>query len=216
MIAWIPKKASERGNSMDAKRLVLPVLGLVLLLGGCSSGTKVTRVDTGVVTDLSGRWNDTDSRLVAEAMVKEALSNPWLENFTKSKGRQPVVVVGTILNRSHEHLNTQTFVTDLSRELTNSQRVQFVAGKGEREEVREERAEQAVHSREGTQKSPGKELGADYLMRGNISTILDEAEGVKAVFYQVDLELIDLESNVKSWFGQKKIKKVVERKRTLF
>jgi penicillin-binding protein activator len=53
-------------------------------------------------------------------------------------------------------------------------------------------------------------------MRGNISTILDEAEGVKAVFYQVDLELIDLESNVKSWFGQKKIKKVVERKRTLF
>jgi hypothetical protein len=45
---------------------------------------------------------------------------------------------------------------------------------------------------------------------------LDEAEGVKAVFYQVDLEMIDLENNVKSWFGQKKIKKVVERKRSIF
>ncbi len=189
---------------------------LLLTLVGCSSGTRVTRVDTNVVTDFSGRWNDTDSRLVAEAMVKEALSYPWLQTYTQTKGRQPVVVVGTILNRSHEHINTQTFVTDLERELTNSQKVSFVAGKGEREEIREERREQAVHAREDTQKSAGKEIGADYIMKGNISTILDEANGVKAVFYQVDLELVDLESNIKTWYGQKKIKKVVERKRMLF
>jgi hypothetical protein len=154
--------------------------------------------------------------MVAESMVKEALSNPWLDTFTRGKNRQPVVVVGTIVNRSHEHINVQTFVTDLQRELTNSQKVTFVAGKGEREEIREERKEQAIHAREDTQKSPGRELGADYLMRGNISTILDEAEGTKAVFYQVDLEMVDLENNVKSWYGQKKIKKVIERKRTVF
>ncbi|MBD0305580.1 MAG: penicillin-binding protein activator LpoB, partial [Nitrospiraceae bacterium] len=116
----------------------------------------------------------------------------------------------------HEHINTQTFVTDLQRELTNSQKVNFVAGKGEREEIREERREQAVYAREETQRSAGKELGADYMMKGNISTILDEAGGIKAVFYQVDLELVDLESNVKTWYGQKKIKKVIERKRMLF
>lgn len=189
---------------------------LVLTAGGCGSGTKVTRVDAGVVTDFSGRWNDTDSRLVAEAMVKEALENPWLENYTRAKGRQPVVVVGTILNRSHDHINVETFVTDLSRELTNSQKVTFVAGKGEREEIRDERREQAVHAREDTQKAPGKEIGADYILKGYISSIPDESDGVKAMFYQVDLEMIDIENNVKSWFGQKKIKKVIERKRVLF
>jgi uncharacterized protein (TIGR02722 family) len=173
-------------------------------------------VDTGLVTDLSGRWNDTDSRMVAETMVTESLGSPWLDHFTKTKNRRPVVIVGTILNRSHEHINVQTFITDLSRELTNSQKVTFVAGKGERDEVREERREQAIHAREDTQKAPGKEIGADYMMKGSISTILDEAEGVKAVFYQVDLEMVDLENNVKSWFGQKKIKKVVERKRSIF
>jgi uncharacterized protein (TIGR02722 family) len=192
------------------------LLALSLWLAGCGAEAKVTRVDPGIVTDFSGRWNDTDSRQVAEEMVKQALSYPWLDNFVKSKNRQPVVIVGTILNRSHEHINVQTFVQDLARELTNSQKVTFVAGKGEREEVREERREQAVHAREDTQKAPGKELGADYMMKGSISTILDETDGVKAVFYQVDLEMIDLESNVKSWFGQKKIKKVIERKRTIF
>ncbi len=190
----------------------------VLLAGiaGCGAETKVTRVDTGVVTDLRGRWNDTDSRMVAESMVKEALEYPWLNNFSQSKRRQPVVVVGTVLNNSHEHINVQTFVTDLERELTNSQKVTFVAGKNEREEVRTERKEQAMYAREDTQKAPGKELGADYMMKGTIATILDEADGTKAMFYQVDLQMVDLESNAKVWFGQKKIKKVIEKKRTIF
>jgi uncharacterized protein (TIGR02722 family) len=192
------------------------LIGAGVSLNGCGHETKVTRVDTGIVTDLSGRWNDTDSQMVAEAMVKEALANPWLGNFTKGKNREPVVIVGTVLNKSHEHINVQTFVSDLERELTNSQKVTFVAGKGEREEVRDERREQAVHAREDTQKAPGKEVGADYMLRGSIATILDEQDGAKAVFYQVDLEMVDMENNVKAWFGQKKIKKVIERKRTIF
>lgn len=189
---------------------------VVLFVSGCGHETKVTRVDAGIVTDLSGRWNDTDSRMVAEAMVKEALEYPWLGNFSQANRRQPVVVVGTVLNNSHEHINVQTFITDLERELTNSQKVMFVAGKGERDEVRTERKEQAVYAREETQKAPGKETGADYMMKGSIATILDEVDGTRAVLYQVDLQMIDLESNAKVWYGQKKIKKVVEKKRTVF
>ena len=189
---------------------------VLLMLGGCGSETRVTRIDAGVVTDLSGRWNDTDSRMVAETMVKESLSYPWLNSFSQNKQRQPVVVVGTVLNRSHEHIDVQTFIIDLERELTNSQKVTFVAGKGERDEIRTERKEQAMYAREDTQKAPGKETGADYMMKGTIATILDEAEGTKAMFYQVDLQMIDLESNAKVWYGQKKIKKVIEKKRTVF
>ena len=189
---------------------------VVLTLAGCAQETKITRVDSGVVTDLSGRWNDTDSRIVAESMVKEALEYPWLNTFSGSKHRQPVVVVGTILNNSHEHIDVNTFVADLERELTNSQKVTFVAGKGDREELRTERKEQAMYAREDTQKAPGKEIGADYMMKGTIATILDEAEGTKAVFYQIDLQMVDLESNAKVWFGQKKIKKVIEKKRSVF
>ena len=195
----------------------LPVIVCAAVaLAGCGQELKVTRVDAEVVTDLSGRWNDTDSRMVAEAMVKEALQYPWLGNFSQAKRRQPVVVVGTVVNSSHEHINVQTFITDLERELTNSQKVTFVAGKNEREEIRAERKEQAMHAREDTQKAPGKETGADYMMKGTIATILDEADGTKAVFYQVDLQMIDLENNAKVWYGQKKIKKIIEKKRTVF
>jgi hypothetical protein len=195
--------------------LLVSVLCLFTVLS-CGKDKRVTRVDPDVVTDLSGRWNDTDSKLVAEAMMKEMVSRPWLEKFTGSHGREPVVIIGSVLNKSHEHIDVGTFVTDLEREMTNSQKVVFVASKSEREEIRDERKEQAVYSREDTQKRPGQEIGADFMMKGSIATILDESAGTKAIYYQVDLDLIDLENNTKSWYGQKKIKKVVERKRLLF
>ena len=46
-----------------------------LLVVGC--GTKVTRIDADETVDLSGAWNDTDSRLVAEEMIADALAHPW-------------------------------------------------------------------------------------------------------------------------------------------
>lgn len=183
------------------------------LLAGCSS-TKVARVDPGEAIDLSGRWNDTDSRLVAEEMIKDVLSRPWLNRFSQGHGgRPPIIIVGTVTNRSHEHISVQTFVKDLERELTNDGRVRFVASKAEREEIREERMDQQTHSSSKTAKTPGEESGADFMLKGTINTIVDEAKGTKVVFYQVDLELFNLESNIKDWAGQKKIKKIIERSR---
>lgn len=195
--------------------LLLGIVGFYFLVG-CATGPQVSRVETGTITDISGRWNDTDSRLVAEEMVKDALSRPWLEKFSKGSGKPPTVIVGTIVNRSTEHINVQTFIKDLERELINSGQVEFVAAKGEREEIREERKEQALHSTEETQKGPGKETGADYMLKGVLNSIPDEAGGIKAMFYQVDLELFDMANNKKVWGGQKKIKKVIERKRLGF
>ena len=83
-------------------------------LTGCAS-TEVKRMDVGEVKDISGRWNDTDSRLVAEEMIKDCLSRPWLANATSSKGKSPTVIIGTVRNQSSEHIATDTFVEDLQR-----------------------------------------------------------------------------------------------------
>ncbi len=197
---------------MFGKTYLVYAIVILAMIGGCAS-TSVERVRPEEAIDLSGRWNDTDSRLVAEEMMKDLLSRPWLDNYVEKNKKQPTVIVGAVVNRSHEHISVQTFTKDLERELTNSGRVQFVASKGEREEIREERAEQMIHATEETAKGIGKETGADYMLKGVLNTIQDEEKGTKVVYYQINLEMIDIESNVKVWLGDKKIKKVVERKR---
>lgn len=195
------------------KSLINPFwLALLLpLLAGC--GTSVKRLDVNEVKDVSGQWNDTDSRLVAEEMIKDCLSRPWLENAKGAKGKPPSVIVGTVKNQSHEHIATDTFVEDLQRELINSGKVQFVAGKNERGEVREERLDQDVNAAEETRKAHGQETGADYMLSGAINTIEDKERGTAVVFYQTNLKLLDMKSNQIAWNGQKKIKKLVKRSR---
>ncbi len=192
----------------------IPILILLLsFLVACATGPEVKRVGAEETIDISGEWNDTDSRLVSEEMIKDCLSRQWLEEFISKNNKKPRVIVGTVKNRSHEHINTQTFVKDLERELTNSGRVVFVAAKGEREEIREERMSQAEHASPETVKAMGREYGADFMLQGQINSILDEGGGVRLKYYQVELEMVNLETNEKVWIGQKKIKKVVKRSR---
>ncbi|MGE4578597.1 MAG: penicillin-binding protein activator LpoB [Desulfuromonadales bacterium] len=186
---------------------------LVLFLGLVGCGTKVTRIDTDEVRDLSGRWNDTDSRLVAEAMVQDCLNRPWLSQYVTRTGKTPDIIVGQVRNRSSEHISTETFTKDLERALINSGRANFVASSEEREGVREERLDQDIHASPETRKAPGMEAGADFMLIGSINSIVDREGKEMVVFYQVNLELIDMVDNRKVWLGEKKIKKFVERAR---
>lgn len=184
-----------------------------LLFVGCSS-TTVKRVDVEETIDVSGQWNDTDSRLVAEEMITDVLARPWVQTFRLQHGGQaPVVIVGTVRNRSDEHINTETFVKNLERSLINSGEVGFVAATGEREELREERKDQASHASEKTAKEEGQEIGADFMLQGSINTITDRLEDTQVKYYQVNLELTDIEKHMKVWIGEKKIKKVVKKRR---
>lgn len=185
------------------------IAGLLFLLAGC--GQTVTRVDTDSVTDLSGNWNDTDSRLVAEEMIQDVLSRGWLTKFNRDKGKTPTVIVGTVRNLSHEHINTRTFVADMERELINSGAVEFVASASERDEVRGEVKDQDLNASEATRKALGQEVGADFMLQGSINTIVDAISGEQARFYQIDLTLVELGTNRKVWVGQKKIKKTIEK-----
>lgn len=180
------------------------------LVGGCS--TQVTRMDTGAVKDLSGNWNDTDSQQVSKEMIGQMLDAPWAARHQQAhNGQLPAVIVGTVRNLSHEHINVNTFVNDIQRAVVNSGRAEFVASAKEREEIRGERKDQDENASEETRKAMGQEQGADYMLSGSINTIID-SEGRSSVrFYQVDLTLISLKDNRKVWLGQKKIKKQVDK-----
>lgn len=182
---------------------------LPLVIVGCG-GTKVARVSSDSTMDLSGKWNDTDSRLVSEEMIKDALSQRWLYKW-EAEGKTPNVIVGKVVNKSHEHINVETFTKDIERALLNSGTVNFVASSSERGQLRQERDEQVGFASEETRSSHGAETGADFMMMGSINTIVDQEGKRSVIYYQINMELINMETNAKVWIGEKKIKKYVEK-----
>ncbi|MBI5624925.1 MAG: penicillin-binding protein activator LpoB [Elusimicrobia bacterium] len=184
--------------------------GLLPAVTGCAASTKVQRMDVDEVKDISGKWNDTDSRLVAEEMIQDCLNDAWLPEAKEARSGKPSVIVGTVRNQSHEHINTDTFVEDLQNALIKSRQVKFVASKGERGEVRDERRDQDTNASEDTRKEHGQETGADFMLSGAINTIQDTEAGKTVMFYQVNLKLVDMKSNEISWNGKKKIKKFIK------
>jgi hypothetical protein len=192
----------------------LAVIVVLCLVVACGSSRKVYRIEPETQTDLSGKWNDTDARLVAEEMVSDCLSRPWLINWVSENGGKPVVTVGSIRNRSNEHIDTETFTTDFERELINSGQVRFVASRGQRDEIRDERFDQQEWATPETMKRIRAETGADFILVGAIKSITDAIEGTSVVYYQTDLEMINIESMEKVWIGSKKIKKEISKKKT--
>lgn len=178
----------------------------------CASKS-VSRIDPGTVTDLSGRWNDTDSRLVANKLIEESLNSPWAKRYAELHGgTAPTIIVGDFNNRTMEHIAVGTFVRDLERAFIGSGAVRVVASAEERQDVRLERQDQQQNARADSRARIGQEQGARYMLQGDLQAIEDGAGREKIVYYQVDATLVDLESNAKIWVGQHRIKKYIERK----
>jgi penicillin-binding protein activator len=191
----------------------LPLLALVALATACGA-KRVERIDPNSITDLSGRWNDADSRLVANALIQQSLEAQWHRRYSDSHGGEaPPVIVGTFANRTLEHIPVSTFTRDVERALINSQAVRVVASKDERQEVRSEREDQQLNATADSRARMARELGARYMLQGDVQAIEDAEGGERVIYYQVDATLLDLESNAKVWVGQHKIKKYIQRRR---
>ena len=182
-----------------------------LLVTSCGSSIEVKRGTAEKQTELTGKWNSNDSRLVSKKMINSMLNSHWLSKHLKKHRKEPTVIVGKFRNLSHEIINVATFIADIERIMINSGEVDFVASEDERGQVRSERMDQEFHANRKTRKAMGKEIGADYMLTGTLNSFVEKVEGTKNIQYQIDLTLISLKNNRKVWVGSQKHAKTIER-----
>jgi uncharacterized protein (TIGR02722 family) len=176
-----------------------------------SCSRQVTRVSTDQTIDVSGNWNNSDSRMAAEELTGKILGANWIETHqTDHQGKKPVVIVGFVQNKSHEHIDAETFLKDIESSFIQTQKVRLVQGGKKREELRAEKADQQTNATVSSMKQFGLENGADYILQGSINSIVDSHKRQKVVYYQVNLELTNIQTNEVVWIGEKKIAKYVK------
>ncbi len=192
------------------KKIVSLLATTLFVFAFTSCNRHVQRIDPNQQVDLSGRWNDTDSKLAADELTQQILGKSWIADFQQAhNGQKPVVIVGLITNKSHEHIDAETFIKDIEKAIINDGRVRLVQAGDKRNELRGERADQQDFASKETTKKWGQELGADFMLQGTINSIVDAYKKEQVVYYQIDLELSNLETNEMVWMGDKKIKKFI-------
>jgi len=189
---------------------------LCIFITACSSAPKVSRVDAGTQTDLSGRWNDTDVRLVCEALINSAVSSPRLDEFirdfrAKNKGALPTVIVGTFKNVSSEHIDTRIITNLMSTAILNSGKLDFVEGGSTRDEIRRERDDQQYNASEKTAAALANEIGANFMLTGEVNSMEEKVDNITVRTYFVKAVMTNIETNRIIWQQENsEIKKVVK------
>lgn len=186
---------------------LIAILGSLLLFS-CARRT-VTRVDPNEVIDLSGRWNDSDSRQVANKMVQQFLNSPRYQSFSSDNGKTPAIIVGYIQNKTSEHIDSDNYVKKFEMEIFNSGLADLVESAEMREKLREERADQQEFASPETAAQWGREYGADLMLLGTMTSETDVYNKKKVINYITTLYLTDIETNKRVWYGQEEIKKYI-------
>jgi penicillin-binding protein activator len=186
----------------------LLIILVVLSVVSCQT-RKVTRLNPSSEVDLSGRWNDTDSRKVADQMIYDLFDSDRFKEYAKAKTTKPVIVVGTIRNKTSEHIDADNFIKKFEVVIHNSGAAELVESSEFRDQLRVERLEQQEFADPATVKRMGREAGADLMLFGEITSEIDTDNSRRVVNYITTLFLTDIETNKRIWYGQNEIKKLV-------
>jgi len=193
------------------KKLLLVLAAAVAVSFISCGSTKVDRYESGSdVKDLSGYWNENDIKQVCEELISGCIASPRVSGFKAANGRDPIAIVGKVANKSSEHIDTAMVAKRFQTAIINSGVMEFVADSEQRQELRSEKNDQAENAYE-TAKSIGNETAADFMLQGTVLSHVD-SEGRESVrTYQVDAQLIDIETNKILWQGEKTISKYIKK-----
>lgn len=191
--------------------MILRYLYLVLAVVFIASCARsVSRIDPNQQIDLSGRWNDSDSRQIADRMIAELLASEKFKEYAKALGKKPTIIVGTIKNKTSEHIDAASYIKKIELAVFNSGVADLVENESFREKLREERAQQQDFANPATVSQWGKETGANLMLFGEMVSETDVYNKRKVVNYTTTLFLTDMETNKRVWYGQQEIKKYIK------
>jgi len=190
---------------------MLRILNLVMIaLISASCARSVSRIDPNQQIDLSGRWNDSDSRMVANKMVTELLASDKFKDYSKTLGKKPAIIVGLIHNKTSEHIDADNYIKKIELAIYNSGIADLVESDSFRDKLRQERAEQQDFANSTTASTWGKEVGANLMLFGEMTSETDVYNKKRVVNYITTLFLTDIETNKRVWYGQQEIKKYIK------
>lgn len=187
------------------KKSIIALLSVAVLLGGCAQ--KVSYGDAQEAETTTIEFGSTDLQKIAEEMTDSMLSSGSVAYITGNNQR-PIIVVDGIKNKTSEHIDTESITDSVSTRLLNSGKFRFVdmtRVEAVRKQLNFQNNDELVN--QSTAIQFGKMVGAEYMLYGNLSSIVKQAGSDKDVYYKMTMRLMDLQTGLIEWADESEIRK---------
>ena len=186
------------------KKSIVALLGLAVLLGGCTN--KISYGDAQATETTTIDFGSTDLQKIASDMVDSMMSSGSVAAITQNK--RPIVFVERIKNKTSEHIDTESITDTISTKMLNSGKFRFVdmdRVESVRKQLKFQNNDELVNQSSAIQF--GQMVGAQYMLYGNLSSIVKDAGSDKDVYYKMTMRLMDLKTGLIEWADETEIRK---------
>lgn len=201
-----------KNMAMKRALIMLPLVAAgVFGLASCST---VQYGDATAVETVNTDFGSTDLQMIAEKMVDDMLASPAMADIAPN-GKRPILFVDTIKNKTLEHIDTESITDTISTKLLNSGRFRFVdmtKVDAISKQLDYQKNSGLVDETKSVQM--GRQLGAQFMLYGNFSSIQKTAGSTKDVYYKFTMKLTNIESGLVEFQSEKEIRKT--KKKSLF
>lgn len=187
--------------------MIATTVGLAItLVAGCAQKSVVRYGDATAVETTDINFGSTDLQKVAGEITDSLLLSPVVGTLTQNK--RPIMFVERLKNKTSEHIDTESITDSISTKLLRSGKFRFVdmaRVEAAREQIKFQQDSGMVDTNKAVQF--GKQVGAEYMLYGNLSSIVKSNKDKSDVYYKFTLRLMDLESGLVEWADETEIRK---------
>jgi len=188
---------------------VLACAGILILAAGCKEETTYRDPDS---TDVSKDWSSTDiknssgdlGKKLAEFIEKDV----DIATYYKTNGKKPAILCLDIKKETDHHLDTEIIISQVETAILQTGKVTFIAGKNRPDLAKEYAYMASGNVDPKTQKAPGRQTGAEYVLVGEIRNVRARLNDDSTVnYYYIALKLVNLTTSEICWKGETETKK---------
>lgn len=185
---------------------------LILTVTSCAQKkvyTKGKYVEPERVDLLSDKFVEADLQIIADQLSQSLLNS----GLVLTQHRKPAIIISLFTNATDEHIDILSLTNMIRTKLLKTKKFRFLNERLRKALAKEYEYQLSGYVSPETAKMKGKQIGADWLISGHITSIKQPVGRKEIVYYKTTLEVTDLETSEILWADEIELKKEFKRKR---
>ncbi|XXF76544.1 penicillin-binding protein activator LpoB [Myxococcaceae bacterium GXIMD 01537] len=199
---------------MNTRRIILSacIAASLTACGGPRAFTRGTYEDPNTIEMLSDRFNENDLQLIAKKMAESLANSPRFAQPPAPNQSLPVVLVGKLKNSTSEHIDMRSLGDKIQTALAQTGRFGLVDQQARQDIAEEYEYQQSGYVDPNAAKGPGQQVSVDFIISGDLASIIQEVGNDKLVYYKMTAKLNNVRSGLIEWTDEKQIRKKFEKR----